>query len=521
MSTPKVQLLLSVPESLLPIARGSGEGSIKHHKAEALGDRSVAFNDSIAGCRGYRYKAIDLANRIIYLTENEITYDENNLANILFTTEGFTDAEVTSLTEDITLPYAVGDTFTLKTRSTDYDNMGTITAINKNAVTFAEGTDLDTLTEAGVVKNDTYIDRYSFSVPAKAMLGHIVVSEDATAFGTEGTSAVGRFSFTAGRGNKAIGDVATVFGRDNIGGYGCFVAGQNSRGTGDRNYTLAHSSTNEGGQTFLTGNSNGATKEAPYGLIAGQFNQLSHKHCAVVGERNRTSADGQLIAGFANADDSNALLIIGNGEMSGNTVVARHNAFTVLKDGRAKVSAPPVDDMDVVNKGILPPLSTGTGSNSIQGPNASASGRGAFAWGLHASASASNAIVLGEDGVADAQYGFAVGRGAKAKSSYSMAFGLQVETASPTDDSQNREQIVVGRYNEILPGAKASADTSGAVFIVGVGTSATRRNGLVVWGDGRATIGKDPTENMDVVPKHMYDALVERVTALEAKLQTN
>ena len=57
----------------------------------------------------------------------------------------------------------------------------------------------------------------------------------------------------------------------------------------------------------------------------------------------------QHVEGVYNADNPNALHIVGNGTSEN----ARKNAFVVLKDGRAKVQTAPKDNDDVVRKGDL------------------------------------------------------------------------------------------------------------------------------------------------------------------------
>ncbi|MBQ7363758.1 MAG: hypothetical protein IJW48_04840, partial [Clostridia bacterium] len=505
--------LSAILEKINVVRKGTGVHSVQQSdtNAKSIGDRSVAFNSAIAGCLGYRYKAIDLANHKIYLTENEITYDENNLANILFTTEGFSNDVITSLIENITLPYSVGDIFTLKTRSTDYDNMGTITAIEKNVITFASGTELDHLSERIVKQNDVYIDRYSFSVPKKCELGHIIVSEDVTAFGTDGTRIAGRFGFGAGRNLLGIGDLCILFGRDNVAGYGCFVAGQNSKGLGDRNYTLAHSGTNWGAQAFLTGSNGVIFITAPFSTVGGFGNKSYHRGGTLFGTQNYpTENEDECIVGRASQSEPLALFVVGNGVIDEDTleVVLRSNAFVVYEDGRAKVGARPINPFDIVPKcyvdDLIIPLEKGTGNNSVQQTGSDASGRHSIAL-LGGTASKPNTLSIGEDAVSDAQYGISLGRGAGAHSDYSISVGLQLQSASPEYDeegnlvSANREQTLFGRYNEILPGAKRSGDTSGAVYIVGVGTQAKRKNGLVVWGDGRVSLGNEPVDDLDAV----------------------
>lgn len=341
--------------------RGQAPNSIqqKGTGAKSLGDNCLAFNNSIAGCLGYRYKAIDLKNRKIYLTTQEIPVI-NGLPQIAFTTTGFADDS--AYIENITLPYNRGDNFTLKTRGIDFDNVGTIIAINKNVVTFASGTKLDQLTANDVIREDAYVDRYSFSVPTKPDKGEVVVSENATAFGVN-CKAPGRNSFTAGRDNKAIGDDAILLGRGLTGGYQAFVAGYSCYGKA-ANFTWGNSCNNKG----------------PWSAVFGYRNYTYHSdyedpaYCFVAGTENAARLDGSAIWGLCNGQTarkaqtilgqgaqyqgySKALFLIGNGEVRKNsdgTYTAnedkRSNAFVVWEDGRATILKDPTEPMDVVPK---------------------------------------------------------------------------------------------------------------------------------------------------------------------------
>ena len=66
----------------------------------------------------------------------------------------------------------------------------------------------------------------------------------------------------------------------------------------------------------------------------------------VEGFATRTLEMYQHVEGVYNADNPNALHIVGNGTSEAD----RKNAFEVLEDGRAKVQSAPVDDDDVVRK---------------------------------------------------------------------------------------------------------------------------------------------------------------------------
>jgi hypothetical protein len=100
--------------------------------------------------------------------------------------------------------------------------------------------------------------------------------------------------------------------------------------------------------------------------------------------------------------------------------------------------------------------------------------------------------------------------------------------------------VVIGRFNKVLRGfGWSGASTSGeevgnknylpaAAFIVGIGTGENtynedgtlkkenRKNGLVVWGDGRVTIGKNPEETMDVATKNYVDECISNIEIPES-----
>ena len=62
----------------------------------------------------------------------------------------------------------------------------------------------------------------------------------------------------------------------------------------------------------------------------------------------KATAEGQAVFGAFNAEDKNAIFIVGNGNDKSETAV-RQNAFEVMLDGRAKVQADPSEYNDVVN----------------------------------------------------------------------------------------------------------------------------------------------------------------------------
>ncbi len=509
----------------LNFEQGQAPNSIqqKGTGAKSLGDNCVALNEAKAGCLGYRYIALDLKNRKIYLSDvDETEYNSDGTAKIAFTTTGFTVEEIAEFTKDITLPYNVGDKFTLKTRSIDFDMVTTIKSISKNVVEYNFLNDtmgqptidpFADLTEADVIKKDTYVDRYSFSVPEKSDLGAVIISEDAFSVGDSENRAPGRFSVSGGRGNNSFGDGSTTFGRDCDAGYGAVSAGYGNKALGDRSGAVGGAANVvKAPFGFVTGNSNEIKAEAIAALVAGLFNIGTREAQAIVGKA------AEIVGG--------ALFTVGNGELTRNEkgqptgVKKRSNAFVVYEDGRASVGKAPINPNDVVILDILP-IRRGSAPFSIVGYyNAIAEVAGALAWGYGCRASGSTAVAWGEECIANRPFSIAVGHSVEMWARECFGFGLGLKTFfNESDDGADRHQFIVGTFNKILHGDLNSIPSDAAKFIVGNGKSDTERsNAFVVWGDGRATISKDPTEDMDVVPKHMYDALLARVQALEAKL---
>lgn len=113
-----------------------------------------------------------------------------------------------------------------------------------------------------------------------------------------------------------------------------------SHAEGNKTQTIGNFSHTEGFGTT----SKGACSHAE-GMSTEAIGDKSH----VEGFATRALEDYQHVEGVYNADNPNALHIVGNGTSEN----ARKNAFVVLKDGRAKVQTAPKDNDDVVRKADL------------------------------------------------------------------------------------------------------------------------------------------------------------------------
>ena len=154
----------------------------------------------------------------------------------------------------------------------------------------------------------------------------------------EQTKALGRGSHSEGYYTKTEGDYSHVEGWKTVSrGLASHAEGEQTTASGD----FSHA---EGFGTSAKG-----SKSHSEGMSTEAIGDSSH----VEGFATRALEEYQHVEGVYNADNPNALHIVGNGTSEN----ARKNAFVVLKDGRAKVQTAPIDDDDVVRKGDL----TGTG----------------------------------------------------------------------------------------------------------------------------------------------------------------
>lgn len=104
----------------------------------------------------------------------------------------------------------------------------------------------------------------------------------------------------------------------------------------------------------------------------------------------------------------------------------------------------------------------------------------------------------------------ALGRFSRALGDYTYTIGLGTETIAPdkTNGKLQRNQVVVGAYNVPVDGELTSGGTDGARFVVGIGTThSKRKNGLVVWGDGRVSANESyvPVNQEDLTNKQYVD----------------
>lgn len=157
----------------------------------------------------------------------------------------------------------------------------------------------------------------------------------------------------------AFGKATHVEGVDNLAkgiaahaeGYQTYAKGNYSHAEGDRTIASGNRSHAEGLQATSSGAASHAEGQSTLaqGVASHAGGYGSHAqadYSFAHGQTVRTTQPYQTAFGTFNASNSDALFIIGNGESDSD----RKNAFTVTKDGRAKVQKDPTEAMDVVTK---------------------------------------------------------------------------------------------------------------------------------------------------------------------------
>ncbi len=168
------------------------------------------------------------------------------------------------------------------------------------------------------------------------------------------TQAIGASSFTANDQTKATEHAASAFGiGGEASGEASFKTGKYNITSGAGSFSTGESNVSSRGNTFTEGQECRAEEWNAY--AGGYKTHATTRHSFARGEGLRTVALNQTVFGKYNVNDSNEyngtlpVLTVGYGTSD----TDRKDVFNVLRDGRAKVYAAPIDDDDVVRKADL------------------------------------------------------------------------------------------------------------------------------------------------------------------------
>lgn len=160
------------------------------------------------------------------------------------------------------------------------------------------------------------------------------------AFGVD-TRSAGEYSFAGGKENKASGNGSISFGNSNI-------------SEGENSFTIGLSNRAKNINSIAMGYSNIAGGDSSVAI--GQNNETVNAGSFALGIGNKACGTGEFVIGkYAdNVYSDNKMFSVGAGESDSK----RKTVFTVLTDGRAKVSGSPEDSDDVVRLGDLKSATT-------------------------------------------------------------------------------------------------------------------------------------------------------------------
>jgi len=285
------------------------------------------------------------------------------------------------------------------------------------------------------------------------------------------TIAAGKYAHAQNKQSRAYGEASTAMGA-------ACVAGDPTDSTLGK-YALAM-----GEMTVATGR--GAVAMGSRSVASGMYSWAMGSGDSTAGTYSIASGDDAISAGYACTASGNYSFAQGyRNSATGPASVA----FGFETESRGNGSMAFGDQVKAVGQGAVALGVGAQASNSAAlaiGQNTKATGMRSFAGGSAVTASGDTSFAFGSnlannEGNTEALKvgSIAIGRGASCNAQYGTAIGLGIITGTV------QGQMVIGRWN-VAPG---SAD----IFVVGVGTQASRKNGLVINSAGNVTFGGNGT----------------------------
>ena len=225
---------------------------------------------------------------------------------------------------------------------------------------------------------------------------------------------------------------------------------------GKASTAMGQNGTIEGNLDFLGGDRGNITGRCDFGYGTDVF--MSGQNSGAIGYALRSVGDNQFVLGQYNADDAEALLIIGSGEGES----SRQNAFVVKKDGNVYINNAKLIKLTQSDKDKIDSFYSSGFDNTTINSNA------VVQLGAKNINAVENTVQLGrENNTASAAGGYIyqIGYGNKSLSGQNYLIGKKLY-------SNEYEQVVVGKFNE---------NVNNAIFVVGNGTADNvRKNAMVI-----------------------------------------
>ena len=265
---------------------------------------------------------------------------------------------------------------------------------------------------------------------------------------------------------------------------------------GKASTAMGQNGTIEGNLDFLGGDRGNITGRCDFGYGTDIF--MSGQNSGAIGYGLRSIGNNQVVIGKFNADDADALLIIGGGDNEN----SRQNTFVVKKDGNIYINNAKLIKLTQTDRDKLDSFSSNGSNNTNTGNNSSQ-------LGFKNMNAKENVIQLGRENDttnAGGGYIYQLGFGNK-------AFSGQVYQIGKKLTNSEYESVTLGKFN---------ADTPGAILIVGNGTSEIdRKNALwIKKSDNTAYFNGDIySKDKKVATQAEVDSLNAKIKSLETENQ--
>ena len=166
------------------------------------------------------------------------------------------------------------------------------------------------------------------------------------------TTATGSYAHTEGYLTSTTYRYAHAEGRKTV------ASGESAHAEGEVSTASGTASHAEGQQTTASGRWSHAEGSVTKAIgdkshAGGRKSEAHGENSFAHGQTVKAKEDNQFVVGKYNADNSNAIFIVGNGTGTAYDDKQYANAFMVLKDGRAVIASAPTGLMDVANKAYV------------------------------------------------------------------------------------------------------------------------------------------------------------------------
>ena len=165
----------------------------------------------------------------------------------------------------------------------------------------------------------------------------------------DGAFAAGTNSFAANKGQATKG-YATAFGTSTASNTYAFAANRDNIASGGDSAAFGYGTKASGWASMTTGASTRASGQCSFAGGQGSNAAGSHSIAFGYGINTSSSIKGQAAFGQFNWADPDALLIVGNGVANEDGTTTQKNAFTVLKDGSAKIQTMGTSDNSIATR---------------------------------------------------------------------------------------------------------------------------------------------------------------------------